>query len=49
MTQHGSVLSTQALQSAQAVIKKVKELEDSKDDISQDSNLDSSMEGNLFH
>jgi hypothetical protein len=38
--ENGSILSTQALQSAQAVIAKVKELADSKDDISQDSNLD---------
>ena len=50
ITQHGSdgsVLTAAAVQSAKAVIERVKVLAASTDDISQDSNLDSSMEGNL--
>jgi hypothetical protein len=48
ITQHGSdgsVLTAAALQSAKAVIERVKVLAASTDDISQDSNLDSSMHG----
>jgi hypothetical protein len=47
MTQHGSVVTAAAVQSAKAVIERVKVLAVSKDDISEDSNLDSSMEGNF--